>query len=71
MKVKVIKFEEDAKMPERAHYNDAGLDCFASESIVIEPHYRKRIRLGFGLELPDPWFFAAFSPASRRSRKDR
>ena len=58
MKVKVIKFEEDAKMPERAHYNDAGLDCFASESIVIEAHYRKRIKLGFGLELPDG--YAAF-----------
>lgn len=58
MKVKVIKFEEDAKMPERAHYNDAGLDCFASESVVIEAHYRKRVKLGFGLELPDG--YAAF-----------
>lgn len=58
MKVKRIKFKNDAKMPERAHYNDAGLDCFASESAVIEPHCRKRIKLGFGLELPDG--YAAF-----------
>lgn len=68
MKVKQIKFEDDAKMPERAHYNDAGIDCFASESVVIEPHYRKRVKLGFGLELPDG-YVAFLLPRSSMNAK--
>lgn len=51
MKVKMIDL--GGITPTRAHYNDAGLDCFANESKSIAPGDRARIRLGFGLELPD------------------
>lgn len=51
MKVKMIDF--GGKPPERAHYNDAGLDCFANEDVLLQLHERARIKLGFGLELPD------------------
>lgn len=52
MKVRLIEFN-DNKMPERAHYNDAGLDCFAAESKILQRHERARVKLGFGIELPD------------------
>ena len=52
MKVKLIDFNAK-KLPERAHYNDAGLDCFAAEKRLLQPGSRARIKLGFGLELPD------------------
>lgn len=53
MKVRLITFNDKVKMPERAHYNDAGLDCFAAESKTLQPGERARMPLGFGLELPD------------------
>lgn len=52
MKVKLIRFS-DNKMPERAHYNDAGLDCFAAEEVTLQIGERAKVKLGFGLELPD------------------
>lgn len=30
MKIKVIKFENFIKMPERAHFDDSGSDVFAA-----------------------------------------
>lgn len=51
MKVKMIDF--GGKAPERAHYNDAGLDCFANETINMRLYQRIKVKLGFGLELPD------------------
>lgn len=35
MNIKGIKFREDVKLPVRAHYNDAGLDCFATEDFTL------------------------------------
>ena len=52
MKVKLIRFS-NTKMPERAHYNDAGLDCFTTEFVKLMPDERKKVKLGFGIELPD------------------
>ena len=53
MKIKVIKFENFYKMPERKHYNDAGADCYVHETRIIPPHSSIAIGLGFGLHLPD------------------
>ena len=66
MKVKMIDF--GGKTPERAHYNDAGLDCFANESTSLQLHERARIKLGFGLELPDG-YVAFLLPRSSLSAK--
>ena len=35
MKIKINKLKEDLKMPTRAHYDDAGIDCYAQEDIVL------------------------------------
>lgn len=53
MKVKIIKFENFYKAPERKHYNDAGADCYVPNEITIQPHETVAIGLGFGVKLPD------------------
>ena len=68
MKIKLIPFKKDLIMPVRAHYNDAGIDCFAQEDFVLYGHgfqtYDEKenayysadrilVSLGFGLEIPD------------------
>ena len=54
MKVKLIDYDKFARKPERAHYNDAGLDCFISEQVVsVAPGEVVKVKLGFGIELPD------------------
>lgn len=35
MKIKLIKFKDDLIKPTRAHYNDAGLDCYALKDITL------------------------------------
>lgn len=37
MKIKLIKFKDNLIKPTRAHYNDAGIDCYALEDITLPP----------------------------------
>ena len=53
MKIKIDRLENFYKMPERAHYNDSGADCFAIEDFTIEPLSVYAAPLGFGVQLPD------------------
>ena len=53
MKVKIIKFKENVKLPFREHYNDAGADVRSMNTYSIEPHTTVKIPLGFGIKLPD------------------
>lgn len=83
MKIKLINFRDDKLIkPVRAHYNDAGIDCFAQEDFELSPfgHYevngdgfqypsdRKLVRLGFGLEIPDG-YMATIRPRSSMNIK--
>lgn len=63
MKIKLIKFRDNLIMPIRAHYNDAGIDCFALENFTIEPNKTVLVPLGFGLEIPDG-YMATIRPRS-------
>lgn len=51
MKLKFHKFLEDAKLPTRAHEDDAGLDMYAAESKTITPK-DCTVRLGVGVDIP-------------------
>lgn len=51
MKLKAIKF--GGILPTRAYSNDAGLDCYAKESIRLYNGQSVKMPLGFGIELPD------------------
>ena len=52
MEVKLIIFNKDIIMPERAHPNDAGIDVYLIEKAILWPHETIAIPLGFGLEVP-------------------
>jgi len=82
MKIKLIKFREDLISPIRAHYNDAGIDCYAQEDLMLwrrgESYYDSEtdqtfnelmmIPLGFGLEVPDG-YMATIRPRSSMNAK--
>lgn len=77
MKIKLIKFRDDLIKPTRAHYNDAGIDCYAQEDFWLEhsdydyiPHTdgKMLVNLGFGLEIPDG-YMATIRPRSSMNAK--
>lgn len=51
MKIKIIDF--GGKMPERAHYNDSGADCFCRQETIIPAYSVVKVPTGIGVELPD------------------
>ena len=53
MKIKLIPFKEELITPTRAHYNDAGIDCYAQEDFILCGGKMVKIDLGFGLEIPN------------------
>ena len=77
MKIKLIKFNDDLKMPTRSHYNDAGIDCYALEDFTLMPmrgiafdvmNNTQLVPLGFGLEVPDG-YMATIRPRSSMNIK--
>lgn len=53
MRIKVIKTDKEAKIPERAHDTDAGFDLFSLESKIIKPHYTEKFRTGIRVQLDE------------------
>ena len=47
-----------AKLPERAHHNDAGADLFACEDLEIYPNEQKLVDTGIAIKIPQG--FAGF-----------
>lgn len=64
MKIKVNKLRQDAKLPLRAHYNDAGADVYALDDYLIEAYSSLKIPLGISLELPDGYMAVLHSRSS-------
>lgn len=59
MKIKLIKFRDDLIKPTRAHYNDAGIDCYAQETVTLKAldaypveEAKKERKLLFHIPLP-------------------
>lgn len=67
MKIQVIDYGYEL-LPKRAHNNDAGADIYACEERVIAPHTTEKIRLGFGLMVPDG-YMACVYPRSGMAAK--
>ena len=61
MKIKLIRFNDNLKAPERGHYNDAGLDVFAPADVYIPKGKTVAVPLGFGLVLPDGYMGCLYS----------
>lgn len=68
MKIKLIKFNKELITPKRAHYNDAGVDCYALDIVELPPLTPVMISLGFGLEVPDG-YQAIIKPRSSMNAK--
>lgn len=67
MNIKIIKFDNFYKLPERKHYNDAGADIYISNNYRIAPLQTLKIKLGFGLELPDGYCATIITRSSKAS----
>ena len=52
IKMNVLCKSADYSKPRRAHWFDAGLDCYAATIKTVKPGETARIPLGFSLEIP-------------------
>ena len=52
MTLKVRRLDPAARLPARAHDDDAGLDLHALEPVRLEPGERAMVRTGLAIELP-------------------
>jgi dUTP pyrophosphatase len=53
MKIKVKKLKENAKLPTHGHPGDAGIDFYASETVVFAPGAQERVPTGVAVEIPE------------------
>jgi dUTP pyrophosphatase len=52
MNLRVLRLDQRAILPERAHPGDAGLDLFAAEPARLEPGDRVSVGTGIAIEVP-------------------
>lgn len=50
---KVKKLHSDAKLPTKAHKEDAGIDFYAIDEVVFPPKERRNINTGIAVEIPE------------------
>lgn len=53
MKLFVKKCREDARLPTRAHHDDAGIDLYACGNHTIKPHETLMIPIGIAMEIEE------------------
>ena len=52
MNIEVKKLHKDAKIPVRAHHDDAGMDLFCLEEVLLLPGERQAVATGIALGIP-------------------
>jgi dUTP pyrophosphatase len=52
MNLRMVRLDERAKLPTRAHPGDAGLDLYALQAATLEPGDRATIATGIAVEIP-------------------
>lgn len=68
MKLKVKKIHLNAKLPTRAHHDDAGLDVYCVEETIIPPHTTLKVSTGIAYEVPDGYCVFAWDKGSIGSK---
>ncbi len=53
MHLKIKKIRDDAKVPTRAHHDDAGIDLYACGEHSVEPHQTAMILIGVAFEIEE------------------
>lgn len=66
--LKVKKLHPDAKIPTRAHHDDAGLDVYCYETIILPPHKTVKVSTGIAYEVPDGYCVFAWDKGSVGSK---
>ncbi len=52
MTLQVVRLDERATLPTRAHPGDAGLDLYALEPVTLEPGERASVATGIAVQIP-------------------
>jgi len=52
MTIKIKKLHPDAILPKYANEHDAGMDLYASESLILQPGKRKLVSTGIAMAIP-------------------
>ena len=52
MQIAIQKLHPDAKLPAFAHKEDAGLDVFTIEEVLVKPGERVQVRTGIAMQIP-------------------
>jgi len=50
-KLEIVRLTPDAKLPTRAHHDDAGLDLYGLEDFILEPGQSKIAKTGIAMKL--------------------
>lgn len=53
LKLRIRKLVPDAVIPSYNHNNDAGLDLYSKEDVLLAPQDRKMVGTGISIELPE------------------
>lgn len=53
MKIKILKLVTDAILPQYAHPDDAGMDLYSIDTVMIKPGQIELIHTGIAIELPN------------------
>ena len=56
MKLQIKKINKEATIPTRAHTNDAGMDLYALENVLLNPNQSELIKTGISLSIPKGYF---------------
>ncbi len=68
MNLKVKKLHSEAKLPTRAHHDDAGLDIYCCEKTIIPPHTTVKVSTGIAYEVPNGYCVFAWDKGSLGSK---
>jgi dUTP pyrophosphatase len=58
MRLAIRRLDPDLPLPGYAHAGDAGMDLYAAEDVVLEPHQRALVPTGIAVAIPEG--FAGF-----------
>ena len=54
--LQIKKINEEATIPTRAHTNDAGMDLYALENVLLNSNQSELIKTGISLSIPKGYF---------------
>ena len=65
-KLQIKQLSESATLPTRAHEHDAGLDLYASETVMIYKDMTRKVPTGIAVDIP-PGYEATIRPRSGKT----